>query len=62
MGDSASKGDLHEVDYETDESESEFDKTIRSPMLGLRSDVTDSQQVQPQGARRSERQKKPSSI
>lgn len=43
LGDLASGGDLREVDYNIDESESKFEKTIRSLMRGLQFKVADSQ-------------------
>lgn len=55
------QGGLPEVDYESDESESEFEKSIRSMLPGLHSGPLEDQQPLPPGARRSERQKKPSS-
>lgn len=61
LEDSASGGDLPEIDSGTDDSESEFDKTIRLMLPGLCSGPSEDQQPLPPGARRSERQKKPSS-
>lgn len=47
LGGSPSGEDLPEVDYETEESESNFEKSIISLLPGFRSDPPKDQQSQP---------------
>ncbi|KAH7689328.1 Zinc finger CCHC-type protein [Dioscorea alata] len=60
-GDAVSGGDIPEVDYGTDESETDFEKSIRALLPGLDSENVQELPPANTGARRSERQRKPSS-